>query len=123
MVETRGQSGKPSDTPKTKKSVVNPWTEEAKQFFKVVEHTEGDTFYNVAIFTEMRRGALLGLRWEDIDFKQGKIRVVRSLARIKGKGLILKDVKTEASKRQISISPLVVQKLLQYREKRQSLMQ
>jgi hypothetical protein len=43
--------------PKLKKNVVNPWLEEdTKQFLKVVEHTDDDTFYNVAIFTGMRRG-------------------------------------------------------------------
>lgn len=105
-------------------SEVNPWEEDqAKQFLKAVERAGDDTFYVVALFTGMRRGEILGLKWVDIDFKQGKIHVRRSLARVKGKGLILKEVKTKTSKRQISISPYVVEKLQQHRENQQALIQ
>lgn len=71
------------------------------------------------IFTGLRRGEALGLKWEDVDFKKGKIRVVRSLAQTKDKGLFLKDVKTQSSKRQVSISPFLIKKLQEHKEKQQ----
>lgn len=87
---------------------------------RTVEEVREETFYVVATFTGMRRGEILGLKWDDIDLLQGKIHVSRSLARVKGKGLLLKDVKTKKSKRQISISPYVISKLMVHLERQQS---
>jgi integrase len=108
--------------PKIKSKEVHPWTQEqAEKFLDLVKFTENEAFYIIAIFTGMRRGEILGLKWEDIDFDQGKIHVVRSLSRIRGKGLILKDVKTRKSKRQVSISPFVIEKLKKHLRQQKSL--
>lgn len=56
-----------------------------------------------ALYTGMRRGELLALRWEDIDFDNKIIRVERATQRIVGKGYITKEPKTEAGKRIIDI--------------------
>jgi integrase len=54
----------------------------------------------VAAVTGLRRGELVGLKWEDIDFANGKIHVRRSLVdQIEG------EPKTEASKRPIPLEP------------------
>ncbi|MGM0780085.1 MAG: tyrosine-type recombinase/integrase [Bacillota bacterium] len=110
---------KKATRPKIIQREVNPWSkEEAVQFLKYIEGKDNEVFYIVAIFTGMRRGEILGLRWSDVDFERGKIHVRRSLARVKGKGLILKDVKTKRSIRQISISPYVVKRLQDHQESR-----
>jgi len=94
------------------------WTKKQTQkFLEGVEGTDNEVFYILAIFTGMRRGEILGLKWTDIDFEQGKIYVNRSLARVHGKGLVLKDVKTRRSRRQISISPYVILKLQEQKAK------
>jgi integrase len=38
----------------------------------------------------MRRGELMGLRWEDIDLELGKVRVERAIEKTKAHGLRLK---------------------------------
>jgi integrase len=67
---------------------------------------------NVAFFTGMRTGELLGLRWEDVDFRTGTIRVRRAVrSGIKG------DVKTKSSKRDIMmLSPVKEALKAQYLE-------
>jgi integrase len=94
------------------------WTKnQTREFFKVVEGIDCEVFYVLAVFTGMKRGEILELKWTDIDFDQAEIYVNRSLARIKEKGLVLKDVKTRKSRRQISISPYVILKLQEHKAK------
>lgn len=72
--------------------------------------------YYLDLATGMRRGELLGLKWEDVDLARGVIHVKRQVARIDGK---VKEVplKTKNSYRNISISQDAV-KMLKEMEKR-----
>lgn len=65
----------------------------------------------------MRRGEILALKWDDIDFQNGKIHIRNSLAYVPDKGLLIKEPKTSKSKRQISISEHVLNELKIFREK------
>lgn len=90
--------------------VKNLWTkEETNRFLQVVNDQGVSSLYVTAIFTGMRRGENLGMKWSDIDFDAGTIHVQRSLTRTKSNGLILKDVKTKSSNRIIVISNYVLQ--------------
>ena len=75
--------------------------------------------YLLAIFTGMRCGEVLGLKWDDVDFENKKIRIKRSLCFVSGKGLIFKEPKTKKSKRQISISQHVVNVLKKHKQKQE----
>ena len=57
--------------------------------------------FATAIFTGLRQGELLGLRWADVEFDQGVIHVMRSLDR-DGEAAPLK---TEAAKRDVVMMP------------------
>ncbi len=62
--------------------------------------TYARTMAVIAAVTGLRRGELVGLKWEDIDFENGKIHIRRSLVdQIEG------EPKTEASKRPIPLEP------------------
>ena len=41
--------------------------------------------YYIELATGLRRGELLGLKWQDIDWKNGIIKVRRQIARVDGK--------------------------------------
>ena len=57
----------------------------------------------------MRRGELLGLRWDDVDLVRGLVTVRNNLVRV-GKELQLKSPKTEDSSRTLSLSgPMLIQ--------------
>ena len=52
--------------------------------------------------TGLRRGELLGLKWEDINLDKGTAIIKRSLLDIKGKPFLQEDVKTKTSKRTVT---------------------
>lgn len=67
------------------------WTkDETKSFINVAGENKSETVFETFIFTGGRRGEILGLKWSDIDFETGKIRIVRSLAKTQKRGLFLK---------------------------------
>lgn len=80
---------------------------------KVLEAAEGGPFHLpvlLAIATGMRRGELLGLRWDDIDFETGELTVARSLQDTED-GLVLKAPKTRKGRRVVLLPPEVVKLL------------
>lgn len=66
----------------------------------------------VAAVTGLRRGELIGLKWEDVDFVNGKIYIKRSLVNgVEG------EPKTEASKRPIPLEPTLARAFRTWRER------
>ncbi|TDX59008.1 tyrosine-type recombinase/integrase [Orenia marismortui] len=78
-----------------------------KEAFKINKWTYNLIF--ILVYTGMRRGEILGLRWKDVDLKNKTIQVRKNLIRKTGKGLILKKPKTKSSIRPIKISNRVIQ--------------
>lgn len=78
-----------------------------------------DTKYKVAIiltvFTGVRLGELMGLEWQDIDFKNGIICINRSSQYLADLGVFTKVPKTESSIREVAIPDFVVSLLEQYK--------
>ena len=65
--------------------------------------------------TGLRRGEILALRWDDLDFRTGVLRVERQIQRIRGK-LVVSQPKTRASSRSILLPTPVLKILEQYRQ-------
>ncbi|MFK9095458.1 tyrosine-type recombinase/integrase [Bacillus salipaludis] len=107
--------------PPIKDCDIDTWTkDEVSHFLKCIRSESIYIAFVIAIYTGLRRGEVLGLKWEDIDFKTQVINIRRSLACTEN-GLILKEVKTKSSRRQISISPFVINELLAHKEQQDSL--
>ena len=92
---------------------------------KLLAATKGTRVYPfivVCLFCGLRRGEALGLMWKDIDFDQKIMRVERSIVHAKEdrKGMINRDMKTDAAKRKIPMPPEVVQVLRDERRKSES---
>lgn len=69
----------------------------------------------LAILTGFRRGELVGLHWNDIDFKNHKISVKRSAYYLSGQPTSEKDPKTDLSTRTIAVPSICFDLLKQWR--------
>ena len=65
--------------------------------------------------TGLRRGEILALRWDDLDFHTGALRVERQVQRIQG-NLVVSQPKTRASSRSILLPAPILKILKQYRQ-------
>ena len=83
--------------------------EEIKQFLKHVI-LKYRTFFLTAILTGLRRGELLGLHGEDIDWNHNQIHVRRSLWKSQ-----VVSPKTKASVRRVDMTPTLAQELRQHK--------
>jgi integrase len=83
------------------------------QIKAVLDALRDRPLYPVAVIglaTGMRRGEIAALRWADIDFDAGRVRVERSLEQTNA-GLSFKPPKTKAGRRTISIPASIVAEL------------
>ncbi len=72
------------------------------------------TLILLAVDTGLRRGELVGLKWQDIDLEAKNLTVRRSNQAIAVQGTFSKPPKTEESKRCITLSDSSIQLLKQY---------
>ena len=85
----------------------------------VLAKLEGHALHPIvalALATGMRRGELLALRWEDVDFDGAKVRIERSLEETAA-GLRFKAPKTKHGRRTISLPTSAVEALRVHRLK------
>jgi integrase len=71
----------------------------------------------LALLYGVRQGECLGLRWEDISFEAGVLRVRKSLGRVAGQGLVLEDLKTNSSIRDLPLPKEMIELFRQYKRK------
>ncbi|MGI6601353.1 MAG: tyrosine-type recombinase/integrase [Dethiobacteria bacterium] len=90
---------------------------EAAIFLATAKESKHFAAFFLALNTGIRRGELLGLRWQDIDFKACQLTVNQGLVRVTGKGLIFQEPKTKLSNRVINLAPAVLQVLKEHKAK------
>ncbi len=80
----------------------------------VVHGTREEGLYMLALFTGMRQGELLGLRWQSVDLAAGHLAVQTALKNINNRRWLGK-LKTAASRRKIMLTPTVIAALRAHR--------
>ena len=85
-------------------------TEQLQVFLLEAKATGVYEMYYIELATGLRRGELLGLKWQDIDWKNGVIKVRRQVARVEGQ---IKEapLKTKNSYRTVTISQQAIEVL------------
>jgi integrase len=82
------------------------WTPaQVRAFLAAEPDPDWHCLWAVLIETGMRRGEVLALRWDDVDFDAGTLRVERTITRAgKGQGLTIGPTKTARGTRNVALS-------------------
>ena len=102
----------------TPREISPLFAEEARALLEAAR-AAGDRFealYVLAITAGLRRGELLGLRWEDADLERGVLRVGRALVR-EGGSYQPGTTKTKRGRRSIRLTPRAVSALKAHRKR------
>jgi integrase len=104
------------DAPRRTFPDITTWSaEQVGRFFMASEETNLAALWRLALLTGMRRGELLGLKWEDIDLERGSLAVRRTLSRGKGGTWEMGQPKTASSRRSIALPQSCVAALRKHR--------
>ena len=90
--------------------------EQLSAFLEEAKRSGVYEMYYIELATGLRRGELLGLKWQDIDWKNGIIKVRRQVARVNGE-IVEAPLKTKNSYRAVSISPQAIEVLREQKRK------
>lgn len=90
--------------------------DEVRALFEATKDDRLHALWVLLVNTGTRVGEALALRWGDVDWLAGEVRVTRSLQRQKGKGLVIADVKTRESRRTVPLNGPTVKALRKHQE-------
>jgi len=102
--------------PRLTKYEIQPLSEEqARLLLDVARGHRLEALLTLAITTGMRRGELLALRWQDINFDKKSLHILRTVNRLVGYGFVETEPKTSKSRRKIILPDFVIDMLKQHR--------
>lgn len=105
--------------PRVEQQKPEAWSwQEAKTFLNHIKDSRYYMMCLLALTTGMRRGEILGLKWEHVDFKRNEITIIRQRV-ITSEGVDYEKPKTKSSNRIIDISPAVSRQLEKHRKQQQ----
>lgn len=106
------------EPPKRVSTEMKVWSrDQAAAFLAVADKHELAALWRLALLTGMRRGEILGLKWEDLDLTTGTLAVRRTCIRGTGGNFEFNQPKTAKSRRQISLTRSTVEGLQRHRKR------
>ena len=109
--------------PRRKRFEIQPLSvEQVQQLLAVTRDHRQEALFLLALATGMRRGELLGLKWQDINFQAEMLQIRRILTRVptkvkkpQGATYVEAEPKTEKGRRSILLPQFVLEALKQHR--------
>ncbi len=102
--------------PKRKHYEIQPLTmEQARLLLETAKGDPLEALWVLTLTTGMRRGEVLALKWQDINFEQVMLQVRRIFTRAPGNRYIEAEPKTEKSRRSIMLASITVDTLKLHR--------
>lgn len=90
--------------------------EEARDLLTAMRGHRLHALFELALRTGLRKGELLGLRWEDLDLTGGTASIRRTLQRTNSGGLTALPTKTQSSERRIALPTECLSSLRDHRD-------
>jgi len=109
--------------PRRERFEIQPLSvEQVQKFLMAVRGNKYEALFTLALATGMRRGELLGLKWQDISFGAATLQVRRILTRVptelrdekKGHVFVEAEPKTQKSRRNVIIASFALDVLKQH---------
>lgn len=98
-----------------KKPVIYDETQ-IQQLLDFARGTEMELIIDLELCMGMRRGELLGLQWQDVNWEKNQIHIIRSRVAVDGKSVV-KQPKTESGTRTLDVPEILMKKLKAYKVK------
>jgi len=105
--------------PQPSREEMPPLTPEQAKHLLQAAHEAGDrlqALYVLAIYTGLRQGELLGLKWDDVDLEDGSLQVRRTLSITKS-GPVFTSPKTAGSRRSVKLTSKAIAALKSHLER------
>lgn len=101
--------------PSVKKKEMQVLTREEMQRFLIQAREDGYfELFLMDLSTGLRRGELLALQWDDLNFETGELRITKQVSRVRGK-LTVSEPKTKAAIRTLILPPAILEMLRVYK--------
>ena len=90
---------------------------QARRFIEAVADDRLRAMWVLLCSTGMRRGEVLGLRWDDLDLDAGRLAVQRALVEVSGYDLRLSDPKSARGRRSLRLDAHTTAELVRHRRR------
>ena len=106
------------DPPRAQRPELVTWNDrQVAAFLAVSDQDELAVLWRLALFTGLRRGEILGLKWADLDLERKKLDVKRTYSRGDGSSFDFGQPKTTHGRRTVILPSLMVDTLRKHRKK------
>ncbi|MFC1968228.1 tyrosine-type recombinase/integrase [Chloroflexota bacterium] len=89
--------------------------EDVARFLDAARETEYYVYFSTLLYTGLRRGELLALRWCNLDLARSTLTVVETAYKLGSGKYVIKEPKTAHNRRTVALSPTIVGLLRAYR--------
>jgi integrase len=94
-------------------STLSP--EEVTRFLEAAQDTDYYVYFAGLLYTGLRRGEMLALRWRNLDLDLGTLTVVETAYKLGNGDYVIKEPKTAQSRRSVTLSPSLMELIKAYK--------